>query len=181
MKRTLVILLAIMLGLGTIGCGSGSSESNDGESDSGKSNSKEEKVAKVIEPEDIISKEYVETIFGTPVVEVKTSEQTATGQKIAFFDLGAAGYFQISLYQTAFLGNPNYDTIRQLYDSNKEFMEVKEDNVEGVGEDAYFSSLGLETVEGDYCLTIMISFSDSDRQMYIDIANHAFENIKKIK
>ncbi len=180
MKKLLIVMLSVMLVLGMVGCGSGGSG---GSSEGGSSEEKSEKKADlIIEPIEVLSEEEVEEFTGYPVIEVSPSEQPAVGVKIAFFDLGDAGYVQLSLYQTAFLSNSNFANVKELYDNNKQNLEVYEDNVQGAGEDAYFSGLGLEAIEGDYSVTIMVSPSgEKSRQLSIDIANRVFENIKKLK
>lgn len=183
MKKVWIVLLALMLALGTAACGSEGNDEGD-QSDGKKTEERaEKKSGKALEPDEVLTKEYIEEITGAEVVKVEKSENPVVGQKIAFFDLGSVGYVQISLHHTAFLSNPNYKNVRELYDNDKEFNGVgPEDIIEGVGEEAYLDSLGLTAIEGDYYLSIMLGMDAPDKdQMRKDIANHAFEVIKNHK
>ena len=152
------------------------------------SNSGENNVAnKIIEPYEIISLEEAEELLGITFETTEDSGAAAVGLKIVVYDT-EWGYFQISITQQAAMPETQTQTPEDIYYATKEmFMDTLEE-VEGIGEDAFFE-YGLNILQDGYFITIMMAKYNEDilhmenqvtQEMYLEAGRLAIENLKKL-
>lgn len=175
MKNKFMLILTLLI-FSLTACSSGKKEK---EKEKGKttneqkvesSDKKPEKPSKEIEPENLLTKEEVESITGLAVERVKKLQQEAVGQKIAAYHLEKNKLLQISM------NHMSADRIKVLYDGLK---DMNKDNVviEGLGDEAFkASALNLYVRKKDYIINIIAPQEDMGLSA-IKIALKNLENI----
>lgn len=179
MKNKFMLISALLI-FSLTACSSGKKEK---EKEKGKttnerkvesSDKKPEKPSKEIEPEELLSKEEVESITGLAVERVEKLEEKAVGQKIATYHLGKNELLQISM------NHMSADKIKMLYDGLKDInKDMNKDIVviEGLGDEAFKASeFNLYVRKKDYIINIIAPQEDMGLSA-IKIALKNLENI----
>lgn len=141
---------------------------------------------RVIEPEELISKEEAAQLTGEAVQPGEKSEQPVVGQKICFYDSAneeSRVFLQISISQNAFMSNDNQDT-ETIYNVTKEnIIETGEQRqIEGLTGDYFFGTPGLHIFKDGYYLCIASGGTDDEKaQQALEQAGIlAVKNLEKI-
>lgn len=148
--------------------------------------SPDEKTQRIIEPEELISKEEAAALTGLEIVEVEKSEEDRVGLKICVYttegDYLESIFLQISIVQKAFMIKEQTQSPEEIFRGTIEFFEDKIE-VEGIGDEAYIFTPGLHILTDGYYLTIAAGNTDSlEVQELIKKAGKlAVENLSKIK
>lgn len=143
---------------------------------------------RIIEPEELISKEEAEEFIGLEVVGVEKAEEDRVGQKICFYKTEGDYrddfyYLQISIIQKAFMIKEQTQTPEDIFRGTKELFSNAID-VEGVGNEAYAYNHGLAILSDGYYISISTSGSGLDtgvQELLIEVGKQAVENLDKIK
>lgn len=187
MKKFLLILIALtILVLG--GCNSKENSNNTKQKTDTKKteSSTKKKSSKIIEPEELITKEDAEKLTGLKIVDVEKTEEERVGLKIYGYttegDVMDSILLQITISQQAFMvkGQPN--TPEDIYRGTLDMFDDKI-KVEGIGDEAYIFTPGLHILRDGYYITISAGkTSDPDVQELLKKAGkHAIDNLDKLK
>ena len=142
MKKTTLVLAAVLIAFLAAGCSGSKSETQSANK-------------KIIDPCELITKSDAEQFIGEPMKDPQKKDQTVVGLKICIYESAKKDsfrFFQIGLTQQAFMP-PNGQSPKSIYESLKaNFPQgVK---VEGVGDDAFIAPPGLHFIKGNYYITI---------------------------
>ncbi len=142
--------------------------------------------AKLVEPEQLISKSEAAQLLGEAVKEGEKKEQPAVGQKLSFYaplNDSTQTYVQIAVTQTAFMNNKN-NTPESLYNSTKANINdsTKAMKVDGIGNEYFFGTAGLHILTDGYYLVIMTGNSNKPeiRTLMGEAAKIACKNLKNL-
>jgi hypothetical protein len=136
----------------------------------------------IIAPCALITKKEAGEILGETLKDPEMKDSNPLGQKICFFPSGAEGSFtflQISVIQTAAMPTRVKSSgmnAAKIYQGTKENMtETKE--VTGIGQEAFWGTLGLHILTGD--TYIVISVGPSSKPANLEKAKKIAELILK--
>jgi len=174
-KINIAAIILFALALVMTGCAgsSGSSGSNDNKT-------------KIIEPEQLISKEDAQQITGLTLDDGKKTENPVVGQKIMYYapvndTSSGLSYFQISISQQAFMPKDSQNTPQSIYETTKAAFSDA-DKAEGVGDEAMYFVPGLHILSDGYYIVLAAGNSDDEtvRQALKQAGILAVENLQKI-
>ena len=158
---TLVVFLAFLSAGLLAGCGANSAPVA---KTAAKTSAVPLATAKVIEPCALVSKVEAEKYIGQPLKDAEKKETPVVGLKLCVYSTVAEGsgkLLQIGLTQQSFMTGDN-QTPKSLYESLKNNFP-KALKVEGVGDDAFISPLGLHVLKGGYYMTVAVGNSNDSK------------------
>lgn len=172
MSRLTVISIALLLVLTLVSCGqNGTKKPSEPDFSAAESanppagvstGSQAAETERLVEPEELISRQEAEELLGEPVKEGEKKEQHAVGQKICYYggqDEDSGRFLQISVVQTAFIAETALTrTAEEIYFETKEALtETSEQRkIEGVGDEYFFGTPGLHILKDGYYLSIAV-------------------------
>jgi len=190
MKRSVVILISLLIILSVLtGCSKSAtkvtteSQTKSNTSSEAKSNT----AGKLIEPFELISKSEAEQLIGEPLQDPKNTETKAVGQKISFYEAVkedpnnySRKFLQVTLQQEAFMPD-NGQSPKSIYGTIKSAFPTN-DKVDGVGDEAFIAPPGLHILKGSNYITIGVGNSNDakNREILKAAGKKAVENLEKL-
>ncbi|HDQ41624.1 MAG TPA: hypothetical protein ENN39_11440 [Desulfonatronum sp.] len=177
MQRLLPTLIILVIVSGLFACGDQSQNAAVG------STLRKHK-DRIVQPEELISRQEAESLMGTQFKECEKSEQAAVGQKSCLYEsYDANTFFQIALIQdTAFT-----DEMLQFQDAATIFTTTKNmladtATEESVGDEGFIATPGIHVLKGNHYLTIAIGSIDDEanRAILQEAGKTAVENLEKL-
>ncbi len=130
--------------------------------------------ARLIPPQELISKAEAESILGESVLDCTPSENTAVGQSLCFYDSQdetSFRFLQIAITQQAAIPAENGATPQSIYDMTKETFGPDALPIDGVGDEAMLVSGGYYVMSNGYLL--QISAGNTDDETVLSILDQA--------
>lgn len=141
---------------------------------------------KIIEAEELISKEEAETLTGLKIVDIEKKEEERVGSKICGYltegDVMDRTLLQVAIVQQAFMPKEQPNRPEDIFRTTLENFDDKV-VVENIGDEAYIFTPGLHILSDGYYITVSAGNIDKPEvQELIKIAGKlAIENLNKIK
>lgn len=131
------------------------------------------------DPCGLLTREEAETLMGEQVEDPEQKDtKNPMGQKICFYDMHSSSRFlQISVVRTADMTaqiRKYGQSAAKVYHSTKEMLSPQE-NVPGIGDDAFWSIPGLHILKGE-CY-VLVSVGNTSRPENLDLARRIAERV----
>ncbi|MDK2981936.1 MAG: hypothetical protein PWQ55_2283 [Chloroflexota bacterium] len=130
--------------------------------------------ARLITPQELISKAEAENILGESVRDCTPSENAAVGQSLCFYDSQdetSFRFLQIAITQQAAIPSENGITPQTIYDTTKDTFGPDALPVDGIGDEAMLVSGGYSVMSDGYLL--QISAGNTDDETVLSILDQA--------
>jgi hypothetical protein len=164
------------------GCGGNSSQ----QSDTGGGNSAvQQKVSKIIEPCQLITEEDAAKLLGEAVKPAEKSEKQVVGMKLCMYKPASGEpipFLQVSLTQDAFFP-PGGAGAASIYKSLKDNFEGMRTDVDGVGNEAFIATGGINIMADGYYIQIGAGNTSNDvvRNRLIEAGKIAVAKLKTLE
>lgn len=175
------VLITIFTSLCLISCSKSTTKINE-------ASSKPKTVGnKVVEPEEIISKDEAASLLDTSVDEPKKSVQPSVGVKLNMYnskDGNHLKFLQIGVTEEAFFDKKTLaagQNSKTIFEGLKIGFAKESKKVANLGDDAFFSPLGIHILSGNYYITIAVANpkSPSSTELLEKAGKLAVENLNK--
>lgn len=177
MKRFLLVLMTLAVMSWLPACGD---QSQNAAAPASTGQSRE----KLVQPEELISRQEAETLLGVRFRECDKTEQPAVGQIICFYDsTDSDRLFQVALVQNAAFTDEmlQYQNAATIYATTREML-LDMATAESVGDDAFIAVPGIHILKGNHYLTIAVgnTSDEANRAILRKAGKIAVENLEKV-